>query len=152
MGTCCTKPIEGDTQTPVFTLDSEVIRAKVVYVYDGDTIHIVFPIYDLHGKKVIRKWKCRLVGIDTPELRTKDEKEQGYAIASIVRDLLLHQHIYVECGKFDKYGRLLVTIQTKGLKGDWKVHGRTCRTLNEWMIHMGYANEYDGGTKPVWSF
>merc|ERR1719384_38722 len=56
--------------------------AKVVKVYDGDTVTIVAPLFD----GVISRFRVRLNGIDAPEIRTKDEweKKAGY----IVRDIL----------------------------------------------------------------
>ena len=47
--------------------------------------------------------------------------------------------VYVRCGDFDKYGRLLVEI----LCDDCLV--------NDWLIQNNYAFAYDGGTKQIWS-
>ena len=42
------------------------IQKVNVYMYDGDTIKIVFP---LHGE--LLRWSVRISGVDTPEIRTK---------------------------------------------------------------------------------
>ena len=62
-----------DNTVEAFTLEGVKIPGKVVKVYDGDTVHIVFPVF---GK--MYKWNCRISRIDTPELRTKNEKEKKY--------------------------------------------------------------------------
>ena len=155
MGTCCTKPdeIHGDKNTPLFTLKGAKIKAKVVYVYDGDTIHIVFPMYTLNGKKVERRWKCRLSGIDTPEIKTKNEEEKKRAIA--IRDILhaklFGKTVWIYCDGFDKYGRLLITVYTVGMGKDWVHAGKWCGTVNYWMLEKGYAYAYHGGKKQSWN-
>lgn len=136
---------------PYFTLEGQRILAHVSYVYDGDTIHIIFPTYTLQGKKELRKWKCRLEGIDTPELRSHnpEEKEMAYFVKQELHKRICNRLVYIRCGKFDKYGRLLVTIETTRLpKQDWvclnTIHNQT---VNDWLVRMKYAYTYDGGTK-----
>ena len=111
--------------------------AKVESVYDGDSIRIMFPF---HG--VMYKWNCRLNGIDTPEIRTKCDKEKSYGI--LVRDelrkMINKKVVNVICHELDKYGRLLITVTTKD-----ELH------VNNWLIEKGYALKYDGGKKQSWS-
>ena len=96
---------------------------------------IIFP---LHEK--LYSWKCRLSGIDTPELRSKNEKVKkfAYKIRNILREKLIGQIVTVKCGKFDKYGRILVTI----------LH-EDCN-INDWLIKNQFAIQYDGKTKFNW--
>ena len=70
-------------KVPEFSLKNEVKKAKVVSVYDGDTIRVVFPILNK-----LYKWNCRITGVDTPELRTRDEleKKYGYEVRDKLRD------------------------------------------------------------------
>ena len=49
-----------------------------------------------------------------------------------------NQLVYIKCGEFDKYGRLLGTLFIN--KEDEK-------SINQLMIDEGYGYEYDGGTK-----
>ena len=72
---------------PNFSLKDLVIDAKVISVYDGDTIKCIFPF-----KGEFYKWNCRLSGIDTPEIRTrcKKEKEYGYKVRDILRNRILN--------------------------------------------------------------
>lgn len=118
-----------------FTYDGIVTYAKVVSIYDADTLDIIFE----HNKETIRLC-CRVDGIDTPELRTRNEEEKklGYAARDYLRNLILGKIIKVSIGKFDKYGRILVKLYYK--KYD----------IGELLIVEGYANKYDGGKKLPW--
>jgi micrococcal nuclease len=118
-----------------FTFEGDEHEAKVLSVYDGDTITASFPF----GGKMY-KWKCRLDGVDTPELRTSNakEKEFGYSVRDKLREKILGTMVTLRCGDFDKYGRLLVNIVHQG------------EDVNRWLIDEGYAFAYDGGTKQEW--
>ena len=118
-----------------FSFKNDIKEAKVLSVYDGDTITVAFPF----GDKMFR-WNCRLIGVDTPELRTrnKQEKEFGYQVRDHLREKILKQMVRIECDDFDKYGRLLVKVY----KDD--------ECVNDWLVDKGYAFAYDGGTKKKW--
>ena len=139
MGCICNKEIDWQTitdDTKLFSFENEQIQAKVVSVYDGDTVKCVFPS---NGK--MYKWNCRLTGVDTPELRTlcKVEKKFGYEVRDYLREKILNKVVTLHCGDFDKYGRLLVTIQYDDCM------------VNQWLIDNNYAFSYDCGTKKKWS-
>ena len=90
MGCICNKEIDWQTitdDTKLFSFENEQIQAKVVSVYDGDTVKCVFPS---NGK--MYKWNCRLTGVDTPELRTlcKVEKKFGYEVRDYLREKILN--------------------------------------------------------------
>ena len=125
-----------DKKTEPFSFKGQKLKCKVVSVYDGDTMRVVFP---LNSK--MYKWNCRLLGIDTPELRTKDKHEKELAIIAKenLTKLVLNKVIEIYCGGWDKYGRLLVTPITKN-------EGNIC----SWMIKNKYARAYNGGTKSTW--
>jgi hypothetical protein len=53
--------------------------------------------------------------------------------------------MYIKCGEFDKYGRLLVEIVEKQDDFD-------SVTINSTLISEGYAKAYDGGKKSSWVF
>lgn len=118
-----------------FNLDGEMMRAKVIDVYDGDTVTLVFRF-----ASKIWKDKCRLTGIDTAEIRTRDadEKVRGLEARDWLRAKLLNKKVWVECGKWDKYGRLLGTIY---LTSDFQ------QSVNQELINHGFAVPYFGGTK-----
>lgn len=134
-----------DDSVDKLSFDGEIKEAKVVHVYDGDTIRIVFPIHD-----TFYRWTCRLEGVDTPEIRTRCDvqKKYGYKVRDALREKILHKVVKIKCGTFDKYGRLLVTIYDDETKQD-DISNR--KTVNNWLIENEYAFTYDGGKKRDWS-
>ena len=116
-------------------VNNQTIEAKVVSVYDGDTIKVIFP---LNG--VLYKWNCRLSGVATPELRTRNvnEKKYGYVVRDKLREDILNKVVSLSCGDLDKYGRLLISIFLDG------------ENVNQWLIVNDYAFAYDGGKKRSW--
>lgn len=136
-----------DNNTPEFSLNNFNSEGKIVSVYDGDSVHIVLPLNLIKmndttniNEVKLYKFNCRLNGLDTPEIRTKNiqEKEFGLKVRDILRDKILNKIVKVKCGDFDKYGRLLVDIYLEDLH------------INKWLIDNGYANNYDGGKKTKW--
>ena len=149
-----------------FSLKGQEHIAKVVYIYDGDTVHIVINL-----NNVPTKFNCRLIGIDSPEMLPKNVNDQAlkakeiekaikarnYLITKVtdqqivnkkiskkdIKDLCAKSRklINVKCFDFDKYGRLLIEIydRTNGTN--------TTKSINQNMIDLGYAVAYDGGTK-----
>ena len=126
------------TDAPLFSkcLDNKHVEAKIISVYDGDTVKAIFP---LNG--VMYKWNCRLSGIDTPEIRTSDrlQKKFGYEVRDHLRTKILNKVVTLKCQDLDKYGRLLTEI--------WFDQ----QNINQWLIDSDYAFVYDGGTKQSWS-
>ena len=57
-----------------FSLEGHEYVAKVVDVYDADTVSIII---DFNCRPA--RFSCRLVGIDTPEMKTDNEKEKQLA-------------------------------------------------------------------------
>ena len=116
----------------------EITSGLCVKVYDPDTITVVS---ELGGKKWL--FSIRLLGIDAPEIKSKDIRCKNHAILG--RDYLVHhilgKTIYLTTTKKDKYGRLLAEIF---LNKDKKV------SLNEMLIFEGFARKYDGGKKSGW--
>ena len=123
---------------PLFSkcVDNKNVEAKIISVYDGDTVKAIFPL-----NSVLYKWNCRLTGIDTPEIRTSDrlQKKFGYEVRDHLRNKILNKVVTLKCQDLDKYGRLLTEI--------WIGE----QNINQWLIDSGYAFAYDGGTKQSWS-
>lgn len=128
------------SKTNKFSLNGYKTFAKCVHVYDGDTIHVVFK---MPNSNECYKWIIRMMGIDTPEIKTKNtyEKQLATKARDFLRNLILDKMIIVECLDFDKYGRLL---------GDLYIEGNEMSLSNQ-LIVKGYAKAYDGGTKSKWS-
>ena len=119
-----------------FSFEGVEKYARIVKVYDGDTCTILFK-----WKKQNIKTSCRIVGIDTPELRTKNkkEKELGYKAKEFLENLILEKVLKVKFGKDGKFGRPLVEIF---------LHNG--QSISDIMISNGHAIPYFGGTKKKW--
>jgi micrococcal nuclease len=123
--------------TPYFSLCDQEFTCKCVKVYDGDTITVIFKPFE---QTSFYKFRIRLYGIDTPELRTKnkEEKKKGIIVRDFLRELVLDKIITIKCSDFDKYGRLLADIYIKDMVD---------KSINTLLIEKGYAYSYDGGMK-----
>ena len=107
---------------------------EVAKVVDGDTVDIIIDL----GFGLTKKERVRLVGIDTPESRTRDleEKELGLDAKDFLQRRMADcENLWVRTEKDGKYGRMLGEI--------WC--GVT--NINDEMVSRGYAWEYDGGKK-----
>ncbi len=104
----------------------------ITSVYDGDT---VTGDVDLGFGIWIRKQKFRLMGIDTPEIRTKnpDEKIRGYEARDRLRELILHKSVRIRSFGKGKYGRWLVDIF---------IDENATRSVNQLLILEGHAEHY----------
>ena len=131
----------------MFSLEGRECIGKVVDVYYGDTVKIVFPLSDKEPERLY-KWNCRLINVDTPEIRTRNLKEKvfGKSVRDKLRVKILNSLVKVRCEDFDKYGRLLVEIFT--IPDDAKQIQE--HSINDWLIENEYAKKYDGGTKTKW--
>ena len=129
-----------NNKTPIFTLERSFVQGKIVDVYDGDTVKIVL---NLPINSQYFRWNCRLSGINTPEIRTKNikEKEFGLLVRDKLKERIENKILLIKCGEFDKYGRLLVEI--------YENNGELF-SINNWLIENNYAKPYDGGTKEEW--
>ena len=118
---------------------------KIDKVLDGDTIDVTIDLgFDLYKKE-----RVRVAGVDTPEKRTRNLEEKALGIDAtnwLKKELedVLHgdDELIVRTelhGGVGKYGRLL----------GWLYVGDEQVSLNEQMIHQGYAHAYDGGTKDM---
>jgi len=112
-------------------------NGQVIKVYDGDTITIATKLP--YKDSPIYRFPIRLKGIDTAEIKSKNENEKKHA--KIARDalseLILHKTVIVKNIENEKYGRILADVYLDEL------------CLNDWMIEKGYAVKYDGGTKQI---
>ena len=130
--------------TEYMTLENNEYTAKIVYIYDGDTMHVVFKEFGQYFR-----WNCRISGVDTPELRTKNEKEKelGYKVRDVLREKFMDKIVKIKCGEFDKYGRLLIDVY---VPDEIKNPEQETQMLSSWLIENKYAYAYDGGTKKSW--
>lgn len=106
-------------------------EAKVMSVYDGDTITVDIQLgLDIE----LRNQKIRLAGIDAPEMRG-EEKVHGKISRDWLRDKILGKTVIIrtEKDKKGKYGRYLGWIFTLDGKG---------KSINTQMVELGLADSY----------
>ena len=117
-------------------------RAKVLRVVDGDTVDVDI---DLGFGIWMKKERVRMMGIDTPESRTRDKVEKAFGLASKARlkELLPIGSLTVLKTEIDrsgedkkgKFGRIL---------GDFIIEDRRATDI---LIEEGHAVAYFGGSK-----
>jgi len=108
---------------------------QVIKVIDGDTVDVMFDV----GFSMFRKERVRLNRIDAPQMAAKDPREKQLALDAkefVAKWLGAQKTLRGRTTKDDKYGRILTDI-----------YGDGDESLNEQMVRLGYAWEYDGGTK-----
>lgn len=105
------------------------VIGQVASIYDGDTLHVLAPVGEAGGTYDV---KCRLAGINTPELRTPGGQAAKDALKAIV-DQTAGQ-VLCNFGMNEKYGRPLVTLYGEPAKP----------SINQQLIELGHAKEYDG--------
>ena len=118
-------------------------KCKILRVVDGDTVDVDI---DLGFGVWMHKERVRMMGIDTPESRTRDRVEKAFGLASKdrLKELLPIGSIQVLKTEIDrsgedkkgKFGRIL---------GDFLVDdNRRCTDI---LVEEGHAVAYFGGSK-----
>ena len=107
----------------------------VIKVYDGDTITIASKLpYD---ESPMYRWSVRLLGIDTPEIKSHDPRLK--LLATKARDVLsakiLNKTIQLEEVSTEKFGRILARVIYKG------------QDMNNYMLENNLAYQYEGAKK-----
>lgn len=116
-------------ETPLFSLNGRQCWGRVTNLYDGDTFKVVIKLFDGY-----HKFNVRMYGIDTCEIKSKDEENKKKAIMARNRilqiiseqditldktytkkeiDAILESNVcmvWMDCFEFDKYGRLLANV------------------------------------------
>jgi endonuclease YncB( thermonuclease family) len=119
----------GGATTPEFSLNDVKTYARVISCYDGDSIGLVIPMFN-----TFYKFKIRIMGIDTCEMKSKNKANKDLAIKARNRllelitkrpidplvintkkhiDDLLNKEVYlvyVHCLEFEKFGRVLAHL------------------------------------------
>ena len=144
--------------TPFFSLSGKECWGRVVQIYDGDTMKIVIKLFDGYYK-----FNCRLNGIDTCEIKSKEPENKLKAIKARNRvlqlvnkhepiqldkaftkkelDAYLDKHVclvWMKCCEFDKYGRLLVHVYE---------NDKSPQSISDILLAEKLAYTYNGGTK-----
>jgi micrococcal nuclease len=113
-------------------------NVKIKKVIDGDTVDVDI---DLGFGVWLHKERVRIMGIDTPESRTRDKVEKLFGLASKekLKELLpLSSMQVLVVGEYDakgKFGRIL---------GDFEIEDTKVTDI---LIEEGHAVAYFGGNK-----
>lgn len=150
-----------NNNTPLFGLNGWCGYARVVDVYDGDTVILIIKHF-----YTVYKVQARLQGIDTPEIKSKNQiiklkaLEARNALINFVTggkiqldikgiytrpqiQSMFTQEVYlvwVCIGEADKYGRVLTDLYLEECSDQQKC-------ASNFLIQKGYAYAYDGGRK-----
>lgn len=135
---------------PKFVPDIQV--ARVIKVYDGDTITIAS--YYPNDVNKLYKFSVRLYGIDCPEKysKIKSERDTAELATHFLTDLILNKIVTLHIYELDKYGRLLADVFINGLSCSHlmlenryavKYNGKTKRLPENWMYYYKYGSMYD---------
>ena len=122
--------------TEKFLLTGNSMFAKVIDVYDGDTITVAFKF-----QKIFWQHSCRIYGLDCAEIRTKnlEEKKVGLEAKNFLSNLILGKVVWLDVNKNkDKFGRLLATV---------KLNKEDTKTIADIMIEKNFGYAYKGAKK-----
>ena len=131
-----------------FTFEGIITKARIVDIYDGDTVTLVF----YHSDDPIKD-SFRLFGYDAPEMKpSKLMKNRDLHIkaAKIARtkleQLILNQIVWVKFTHEEKYGRLMGELFFISETNTHHFNGNEM-SVNNWMMSKGLGKAYDGGSK-----
>lgn len=135
---------------PLCFPEAAIVECRVVDVYDGDTITVVFSFM---GAGFFKE-RVRLVGIDTPEMkptgagRTEEDKaaEKRAAIAARdwLREQILEKRVWLVMWGREKYGRWLAEVYPHNSRDGARF---IVNSYSKQLIQLGHAKAYDGKTK-----
>jgi endonuclease YncB( thermonuclease family) len=117
-----------------------ITSGYVIKVYDGDTITIAGRLP--YPESRLYRFQVRLLGIDSPEIKGKSEKEKEAAHKSqqALEGLVLNKTVLLREISTEKYGRILANVYLVSETGQELL-------VNKWMLTNGHAVPYDGKTK-----
>jgi micrococcal nuclease len=120
-------------------------KVEVTRVVDGDTVDVDI---DLGFGMTYKKQRVRLMGIDTPESRTRDLQEKFYGKQSkkFLSDLLKDRVVELISHDKGKFGRIIgeLFIDTIMIEG---VSTNSAGSVNQMMIDNFHAVPYFGQSK-----
>jgi endonuclease YncB( thermonuclease family) len=139
-------------QFPAFRISGRFF-AKVVSVYDGDTITVLMAL-DEYAE--FYEHKIRVYGYDSPELRPKrskdylksrfdsreDEKSAAKAARDFLRERILDEIVEIRTVQNrDPFNRLLAEVYARDNDAEFNVN------ICDFMISNGHGLKYYGKTK-----
>lgn len=135
-----------------FSMRGTRIQAKVLRVYDGDTLYLCAPQY---GR--LHKFNCRMLGYDSPELK-QNQNHCFEARNALVLETANIKGVELDSTISNKELNIILDSNTKVIEAEFKGKDKYGRELvrlydesgciNERMIHKyGFNIPYDGKSK-----
>jgi endonuclease YncB( thermonuclease family) len=144
-----------DIHTKPFSFNGQTTLCRLVDIIDGDSLVVILPVLNNYYK-----YHIRINGIDTCEIKSKNQDNKTLALQArceLLNIITKNNHnfdiskdkikeilnsdiyiLYLECGEFDKYGRLLANVYLDDSKQI---------SLSEHLINKNLAYIYTGNTK-----
>jgi len=123
-------------------------RVEVTRVVDGDTVDVDI---DLGFGVWLRKERVRLMGVDTPESRTKDLEEKFYGKQSkkFLKEYMKDKEVWLISHGKGKFGRILgeLIVKVKENEGHPVYEVDVEKVVNEELINHFHAVPYFGQSK-----
>jgi micrococcal nuclease len=114
-------------------------KATVDEIIDGDTVDVTVDL----GFSTYKSARLRLNKIDTPETRTRRDKEKkaGKLVEEFLKKLLKGESLTIKTSKDLKgsFGRYLADLYIEDID----------ISINQYLLNKGYAREYISGA-PEW--
>jgi endonuclease YncB( thermonuclease family) len=142
------------TTQDLFDLGNNLLPAKVLSIYDGDTC-----VLAIEWRGLIGKIRVRMNGYDSPEIKPsinlenrEEIKKKAIEAREFLKSLINkeeNQIIWMQFNGFDKYGRVLATLYTSNennINND-NNNNNEKKSVNQLMIKNGFGYEYSGGKK-----
>ena len=148
------------TTDKLFENNGNYSNVRVLDIYDGDTITIAIKIFEAGNQQLIKKIGVRLMGIDTPEMKTKNTelkkcaykaRDRLYNLITQLTDTELKRKEMCDklsekpylvtikiCGT-DMYGRILAEI--------YPYNQINTTSFSQILLDEKLAYAYDGKTK-----
>lgn len=125
-------------------LNNSTVTAYVQRVIDGDTV--ICNLFIDNDNTMPLEFSVRLSNLDAPEIHSHNVIEKKHAVCckQFVYNLINNKFVKLECGKLDKYGRMLAIIY-------FKENGQE-KNLNEILLKDTPCNVYTGKTKSPFIF
>jgi endonuclease YncB( thermonuclease family) len=97
---------------------------------------------------------CNIIHLKAPN-ETQEYKIHALACANILRDLINHRTVILQCFKFDKWGRVLANVYLSHYTpsvSDFQTNQEKYTNVNQWMINNTPALPYTGKSKQKFTF
>jgi endonuclease YncB( thermonuclease family) len=128
------------------SLHGEKCLAYIIDVYDGDTCTA-----NIQSKYGVHRWKIRMCGYDTPELKAPNETQEyklhARTCANLLRELINNRTVVLQCYQFDKWGRVLADVYISNYPpsiDDFTENPSKYISINKYMIENTPAIQYNG--------